>query len=244
MVSILAVVGITLLIMIIGGGGFYLFWLITRPKKMYWQANVYQLGDGVKPPIKDKFGNVISELKLTDLRPYTKDVIQRVERKGGVTYFELQKLGKAVPAVTSDCVDFWGEKEKVVDVLIIEDSCTLLKKGYDQQSGQKIYRPLPHSRINQIKSEIILRKERIQEKKDILQSITPWIVTGIAMLGLVAITYFLITGAVEISERQTEAVKTQVAGQERIATMIANAMVGIPPENTIPVKEEPPPSVE
>jgi hypothetical protein len=45
-----------------------------------------------------------------------------------------------------------------------------------------------------------IRKDRLQKEKDILQAITPWIVTGICMLGLVAIAYVQINGFIEISD--------------------------------------------
>lgn len=244
MVNVLAVILITLGVAVLGGGGFYLLWLMTRPKKMYWDANVFQLGEGIKPWIRNKRKEVISKLRLQDLKPYTKDVIVRTEKKGGVIHYELQKLGKVVPAVTADVVEYWGEKKKTVDVLIHEDSCTLLKKGYDKETGVKVFQPLSHSRISQIKSEITLRKDRIAEKKDILQAITPWIVTGMAMLGLVAITYFLISGAVEISENLKE-------GQALIGNKMVEAAraMGDLQEGKVPTdrpiqEEEPPPIIE
>ena len=240
MVNILAIVGITIGVALLGGGAFYLLWLWTRPKKIHWQARIYQLGEGVKPPVKNKRGEIVSKLRLNDLRPYAKDVITRVEKKGGVTYYELETLGKTVPAVTSDVVEVWGEKEKIVDVLIVEDSCTLLKKGYDKVTGQEIYQPLPHSRTNQIKAEIVLRKERLQERKDILQAITPWIVTGIAMLGMVGITYFLISGAVEISANLKEGQKEIGDSLVEAAKINREAILGESGELDRLQKEEPP----
>lgn len=244
MVNVLAIVLISFAVMVLGGGGFYLFWLFTRPKKITWQANVYQIGEGVKPPIKNKKGVILSEIKLNDLRPYTKDVIEKIEKKGGVAYYHLAKLGKTVPPVTSDVVEFWGEKQKFVDVLIHEDTCTLLKKGYDGKAGQEIFTPLPHSRINQIKSEILIRKERLQEKKDILQAITPWIVTGISIMGLVAMTYFVAQAAIEMTENIKAAQIYAADRSVEVAGIYRDSLMGVFPDKQLVKEEEPPPLVE
>jgi len=56
---------------------------------MTWDAKIYQLGDGVIPPPKDENGKIISNIELRDLRPYTKDVLERVERGKGITLYRL-----------------------------------------------------------------------------------------------------------------------------------------------------------
>ena len=94
--------------------------------------------------------------------------------------------------------------EAKVSVLWQKDGCTLLKKGYDDKTGQLIFDPLPHSRTNIIKGELTERKGRLQQEKDILQAITPWIVAAICMFGLIAITYVSISGFIEISENIEE----------------------------------------
>ena len=63
-----------------------------------------------------------------------------------------------------------------------------------------IFDPLPHSRVNLIKSEMAIRKDRLQKEKDVLQAITPWIVAGITVLGLVAVAYVVISGLIKISD--------------------------------------------
>jgi len=64
---------------------------------------------------------------------------------------------------------------------------------------------MPLSRINMMKSEMAIRKDRLVKEKDILQAITPWIVAGMAMLTLVALFYLGVQGMVEISENLAEA---------------------------------------
>ena len=199
----------TVIVTIIGGGAGYLIWLKTRPKKQAWRAKVYQLSEGIREEdIKDNDGNVITSLKLKELKPYHKDVVERIVKEHGMVVFRLQKLNKVIDCVNESDVEYWGEGKSEVSVLIDKGSCTLLKKGYDFERGQIIYNPLPHSRINVIKSEISIRKERIQKEKDILQAITPWIVTGVCVLGLIAIAYVLINGFVEVSENVNEGVLT------------------------------------
>jgi hypothetical protein len=199
MVNLVGLVIGTLVICAIGGGIGYLLWLKTRPKKETWYAKVYQLSEGVRQP-QIKNGKVVGSFTLQDLRPYAVDVLEKVEKEKGIIVYRLQKLNKSTPAVESDVVEYWGEGKKEVSVLMHKGGCTLLKKGYDKGCGEAIFDPLPHSRINLIKSEMAIRKDRLQKEKDILQAITPWIVTGICMLGLVAIAYVQINGFIEISD--------------------------------------------
>lgn len=243
--SLIGVVIVTLIVTLIGGGGFALLWRLTRPPKMVWKADVYQLGEGIKPPIKSRDGKIISDIKLCDLRPYTTDIIEKIEKAPGITIYRLIKLNKTTPAVTNDCVDYWGEKNKKVAVLIDGESCTLLKKGYDKDAGV-VFNPMPYERTTMIKSEMAIRKDRLRKEKDILQAITPWIVTGMCMLGLCAITWMIIDGNITISENNLAAVTEQTEGTVKAANILASGMVGKiynPNELGDQVKPQPP-SVE
>lgn len=199
MVNLVGLVIATAVVCIVGGIGGYFIWLKTRPKKEIWHARVYQLSDGIRSPRMAK-GEIVGNLKLQDLRPYAMDILEKVEKEKGIVVYYLQKLNKTTPAVESDVVEYWGEGKKEVSVLLDKGGCTLLKKGYDKESGEAIFDPLPHSRINLIKSEMAVRKNRLQKEKDILQAITPWIVAGICMLGLVAIAYVQVDGFIQVSE--------------------------------------------
>lgn len=208
-VSIIAVIIITLVVCGIGGGIGYLIWLITRPPKITWKASCYQLGEGVKPLARDEKGNIISELKLNDLRPYRKDILERVVKDYGVVVYRLQKENITTTPVTADCVEYWGEKDKHVAVLIVGENASVLKKGYDKKTGNVIFRPMRQDRINIITNNMIFKKERLTKEKDILTAITPWVVTGIAIIGLVLICYILGKAFLEITTQVTEAQKYQ-----------------------------------
>jgi len=191
---ILIVGGIVFIMLAIGGGiGFWL-WLATRTKKMIWKARVYQKADGEI--------QYLDQYMLHDLKPYTIDIIEKIDKKNGATHYWMQKMKKAVPVVTADCVEVWGEgkSNKEVRVLLDGDTCTLLKSGYDEKIGAMIFKPIPHDRINMIKTEQSERKERIQDKKDILASIAPFVTTGIWVIGLVIVTYIIIQGALKSAE--------------------------------------------
>jgi hypothetical protein len=213
-------------ITLVGGGMGYLLWLKTRPKKETWFAKVYQLSDGVRPA-RTSDGTIVGDLKLQDLRAYTQDVLEKVEKEKGIVVYRLQGLNKATPAVEGDVVENWGNGRREVSVLLHKGGCTLLKKGYDKQSGEAIFDPLPHSRINMIKSEMATRKDRLQKEKDILQAITPWIVTGICMLGLVAIAYVQINGFIEVSDNNLEAAKHMDSAADKYL-QVENLKYGIP----------------
>lgn len=196
MVNMIGVVVVSFIVFGLGGGLGYLIWLKTRPQKQTWFANVYQLADGVREIVHaDK-----SVLSLKNMKPYAKDVLEKVERGKGITIYRLQRLNMITPAVEEDVVDFWGENKREVHVLKRKSGCTLLKKGYDVEKGEEIFDPLPQSRVNLIKSEIINRQSRYQNEKDILQAITPWVVTGIAFIGLLMIVYLVMDGMVDISD--------------------------------------------
>ena len=242
MVEVLGLFIAAFVIIGFGGGLAYLIWIKTRPKKMTWAAKVYQVGLGVRPPVKDEKGKIISDLELKDIRPYIIDTAEKIERKHGTTIYRLQRLNKAIPAVTNDCVDYWGEKSKEISVLIEGETCTLMRKGYDKRTADLVFQPMPHSRINMLKSEILMRKDRLNKSKDVLQAITPWIVTGILVMGLLAITYFLGNAYVKMSDNFENAAMHQADTQKEIAEAYLNATGKMPSGSSQNVikKEEPP----
>jgi hypothetical protein len=238
-IIILAIV--IFVILAVGGGIGFWIWIASRPKKMTWDALIYQVGEGVIQKAKYKGKNIVN-YKLSDLVPYTKDVIEKIEKKSGATYYWLQKLKKPVPVVTADCVEVWTQKEKVVRVLLEEDTCTLLKSGYDRITGSMLFRPMPHDRLNMIKTELSERKARIENTKDVLAAITPFVVVGIAMLGLVSIAYFIGQAGVQIAESLEEVSKSSSSTSIEIAKIYARYNISIAPptdERKI-IKEEPP----
>ena len=190
--NIIVIAIIVFVILAIGVGGGFWIYLSTRTKKMTWKALVYQLGDG---EIK-----YLDKYTLAELKPYTRDIIEKIDKKDGSTHFWMQKMKKATPVVTADTVEVWGTNEKVVRVLLQEDTVTLLKPGYDKNIGEIIFKPMPHDRINMIKTEQSERKERIQDKKDVLSAIMPLLTIGVALVALVIAVYIIVTGAVESSE--------------------------------------------
>jgi hypothetical protein len=225
----------------LGGGGFYILWLMTRPMKMSWTARVYQLGEGIKPALKNDKGEIISDFKLSDLKPYAKDVIERIEKAKGVTIYRLVMLNKVTPAVTTDCVDYWGPKDKEVSVLIDGDTCTILKKGFDRIGGV-VFAPMPHDRSNMIREEMAIADERTKKPKDILEAITPWVVTGICIVGLVAICYFLGQGWIE-SAKHIEAGEIYAADKLVEASKIYSNALGKPVYSENVIKQETPPTI-
>jgi len=200
MVNIVILFVICFVVFGIGGGFGYLIWLRTRPKKETWNAKVYIMGEGVRKPVIDKKTGKVSSLRLNDLKPYSLDIAEKIEREPGITIYRLQKLDKVLPPIEGDVVDYWGKGNREISVLYHNGQCSIISKGYDQQVGERIFRPMSQSKINLIKSEMALRKERLQKPKDILQAITPWIVTGIWAFAFVAMTYLMITGFVNIGE--------------------------------------------
>ena len=191
----------------IGGGAAYYIWIKTRKKKETWNAKIYQLGDGVKSQIKDKDGNLIKTIPLKDLKPYGKDVLEKIDKEPGITIYRLQKLNRTTQEVTSGFVDYWGKDDKEISILYHEGNLSLINKGYDERTAQFIFNPMPLSRINMMKSEMAIRKDRLVKDKDILQAISPWIVSGMALLALVALFYLGVQGMIQISDNLAEALE-------------------------------------
>jgi len=215
---------VTALVTIIGGGIAYFFFMRTQPKKIAWTAYCYQLGEGVRnAKIDPRTKRPISELQLQDLRPYIKDVLVRIEEEHARTVHKLSRLNMTTNAVTADMVDLWGQ-EKYVHVLVHGDTATVLKKGYDQKTGNVIFQPMPRERMDLIKSEILIKKDRLKQKKDILQAITPWIVAGICILGLITITYMITDAYSDITKEQTAAEKYSADKQQEAAGLYREAL--------------------
>jgi len=186
----------TLIITALGGGAAYFVWIKTRQKKETWIAKIYQLSEGV---------TLKNNLKLHDMKPYAEDVLEKIEKEPGITVYRLQKANRPTQEVHSNHVEYWGKGKSVVSVLYHKGSYTLLTKGYDADTGEVVFDPMPLSRINMMKSEMAIRKDRLVKEKDILQAITPWIIGGITLMTLVGLFYIGVQGMVEISENLKEA---------------------------------------
>ena len=236
--NIIIISVIMALVLIIGGGIGYWIWLGTRPKKLIWRAKVYQLGEGIMPPI-EKNGKVIADYKLTDLREYASDIVEQIITKGGGTRYWLRTLKKSVPVVTADCVEKWG-KDKFVSVLLHGDTCTLLKCGYDKKTAHKIFIPMDADRINMIKTESEERKARVETNKDILSAIAPFIITGLWIMGLVAITYIVASSMIEIGKQNNEAAIEMGNKIEAIKQLVVCDTNILLDKNNQVVKEDPP----
>jgi len=247
MVNLFLVIPITIGVSIVGLGLGYWIYTATRPKKMTWNAKVYQLGEGVIPPQKDNKGNIISNIQLRDLRPYTLDILERVEKDKGITIYRLVKLNRTTPQVTGDCIEFWGRDIKPeVSVLLEQESCTLLKKGYDR-SGIKVFRPLAYDRVNMVKNEIAIRTERLNKEKDILQALAPYVVIAVSMVALIGIAFLVIKGLTEMSKTQKEMMSETNAALVKVSENYNAWLTSQSPKVTPltqPTQIEPPPSID
>ena len=195
--GLLGVILITAIVTIVGGGIAYLIYLKTKPKRMTWIADIYQRGQGTLQRAdkdKKKIGIVLNELKY-----YGTDVLRREETKPGVTNYILVKMKKTTPAPDADCVEN-RESGKRVIVLYDGDTCTLLKKGYDEETSSMIFTPMPYDDMTMIKNELIQRQERFKPAKDIITAITPWVVAGIMALALVGGMYLYGEGIIKSSK--------------------------------------------
>lgn len=239
---IVTIIIVVLVVLVLGGGFMVLLFMNGKPKKQVWRAKVYQLGDGIIKLDRRQGKNRVT-YRLSDLKPYTIDQVIKIDKKDGATHYWLTKLKKPVPVVTADCVEVFGQKEKEVKVLLEEDSCTLLKMGYDRTIGNMIFRPMDHDRINMIKTELSERNARIENTKDVLAAITPFIVAGIAMIGLVVIAYFNAQGGIKIAEYNQMISQDSIVAQKEIASLYVlgiNNQLREPGTERVIIKEDAP----
>lgn len=236
----------TVIITVVGGGGGYLLWLKTRPAKISWIARCYQVGDGTKL-VKHQTKDKTFSIKMSDLIPYIEDRLERIEVDHGITHYKLARLNMTTNAVTADMVEVWGRGKKEVNVLVEGDTATLMKRSYDKVTGQKVFTPMPRERIELIKSEIAIKKDRLTREKDILQAITPWVVAGICMIGLIGITYFMTNSSLKnqeiISKSQDYAADKMVQATEihREGLREIGKSINKLSQELDKVEEEPPP---
>ena len=209
----------TFIISSIGMGGGFWFYNKIKPKKMTWNAKVYQVGEGIKPYKRDKEGNVIHKIKLCELKPYTTDIIEKDEINHGIVEYRLKKLGKVCNPISNDVVEYWGEKNKQVSVVLIDDQPVLMTKGYDKTTEELIYETIPTDKMFMISSQIASRKARKKSKKDILEAITPWVIAGLMMLACFGIAYISFTSLEKMNEQQAEVTKYYADKQLEITQM-------------------------
>ena len=213
MVNIIIIVVWTLIVSAVGGVGGYFIYLKTRPNKIAWNAKIYTLGEGVRPPLTNKDGEIVSPVSLKDIRPYGKDILQRIEREHGLIIYRLKKLNAPTNEPTANCVDYWGQDDKEINILKSGDSYTVMTKGYDELAGVFIFRPLSYETSTMLQHQAELRKSRLKQEKDVLAQITPWVVGGMALLFLFGIGYMFIEANTEISENHKVAAEIMAEAQ-------------------------------
>jgi hypothetical protein len=190
--SMISIIIYCILGMGVAGGIGYLIWWATRPKKEWWTAHVYILSEG-KRLLND------SKLELKDLRAYSMDVLEKKVTAQGV-FFQLKKLKMPVSGFDPLAVTKWSKDLKEVDVLIQGTTASVLKRGFNASSKSAIVETLPHSRIEMMRAEIALRKDRLHNTKDILQAIAPFVIAMIMIFGLVGMTYIVVSGWTKMSQ--------------------------------------------
>lgn len=172
------------------GGGFLLFWLKFRPKKLVWKAYCYVKSDSV-------YGDGTNKLDFVGV-----DVLERVEKKNGSTIYRLVKNKRTAPEVKADNVFVMGE-DKCVDVLIEGEFATLLTRGY--KDNKVVFNPMSYDRTNMVTSNMVEKQDRYKEAKSVLEKLTPIITTIIWIMGMIVITYAVVGGLVKVSDNLNEA---------------------------------------
>ena len=212
----------SLIVLGIGGGGFALFWHITRPKKIIYNALCYQKTGSIIPRVKDKEGNMLGVKGLQELKPYMKDMIEVVPKAQGVTIYRLQQLNISCGEVRANHIETWGGK-KYVRVLVDGKNATPLDSGFDNNLSKQIFKPMKRERDDMITQNIILRKERNRRAdKDVLAAIMPAIQTGLIIVGLLMIAWVIGQAHIKGAEIQSETADKLIAAEEAMSESFNN----------------------
>jgi len=220
---ILSTIGVGVVAIIIAN----FIWTKTRKKKKTWNARIWMVGEGIRKYKVDSSGDKMSNIKLSDLRPYAKDILVKEELDKGITSYHLMTLNKSCPAVTSDVEHSWGKGEKEVNVLFDGDSCTLLKNGYDRSTGEAIWQPLSYDRINSLKNDIEIRRSRIRKNKDILMALMPYITIVMALMVILGFGYFAFDTTTKVSKEITKQEEMRVQAIDKQTTEFKDMMITI-----------------
>jgi len=193
-----------------------------------WSARCWQVGEGIRKKKKNLKGNkIMFNRKIKDLIPYCEDVIIKKEHKKtqSVTFY-LKKLKIPINAVTADLVSKWGKDRREVDVLVQNGQATLMSKGYDYQTGEKIFQPIPLDTMEMIKTDILIKQERRRkEKENVWEIIGRWATYIFLGIVIIFISYIYIQKAVDISETFAETIKAQSEAQVELAKINKEAQV-------------------
>ena len=188
----------------VGGVGWYLWWLFTRPTKITYKARIYQLG-GASRTYFSRRGDKELKFRLQDLKEFKIDTVERVMVNKKIVH-RLVGLKIPVPEIESDMIENWNG-EKWVNILIRNEQATILRRGFDLQGKQEIFDPLPVDETNMIMQQAQDRKDRTQIEKGLLQAILPWVGVGIMALALVGSAFFMVSGMKDMKKMDDEAVK-------------------------------------
>ena len=242
-VMITAIIGGLVLAGIVFGFG-YFFYVMSKPKKVTWNARLYTLSDGIRPPLVDKKGKIISDIKLKDLRPFSTDVVEKLHKGKGITVYFLQREKITVPPITNDVVEKWG-KFNEVNILLDKGNCTILKKGYDSETGNEIYTPLPYETLSMIDNQIAIREEKYQTKtKDLLAALAPYFLGILVFIALIANGYFMADMFTKTSADRVEIAKEFARSSDVMANKLGEISSIIDNEKVkqaLQIKEEQPP---
>lgn len=233
--NIILLVVVIVGVLVIGGGLGLLFYYKTKPKQETWTAYVFGVSEGVKEVNKDTEGNIINKFKLQDLIPYKKDVLVKINKAHAVIVYKLSSLGHTTQQPSPDAVDVWGNGERIVNVLLVGNNATILKKGYDTTSGEIIFRPMPRETLEMVISEAEIKTNELEQEKNIIQQILPWVGVGIMAMALVAVSYFSAQGIIEASRHNEEGAKYLADTMAKSTDRFREDLKGIRsslPENT------------
>lgn len=196
----------------------YFIWYKTRPKKKTWKAYVWKKTNNEIPPVKNSDGKPIRN-KLRDMRFYGIDTVEKTENQSGSVIYRLQKLNKTIsePSGEAELEDEINKyNQGFINIVYDNDSCTIIRAGYDEETGRQVWQPLPYDQVTSLKNDIHTRKQRYQSKKDILQRIAPYVLLIMGIIGMVAITYFVADAGIKMTENYKESTKIFTESQEKM----------------------------
>lgn len=220
----------------LGFGLFYWFYIRTRTKKITYNARVWEkIGSLTDYESKDK--KEIKPIPLGALKPYCRDVVERVELGHNQTVFRLVKLNKPVGEVKAEHINYWGKDNMEVNILKFGDNFLLMRAGVDE-NHQMVFQPMEYDLANMLLNQIAVKEEKFRKEKDIFAAVTPWIMMGILIIGIVMTGYFVGQGWVTTSENNIKAAELNKQANKDISDKLVEVAKLVSSQNIVSVNTQ------
>jgi len=195
--------------MIATGVGLFIYFKI-KPKRETWSVVVYHLSNA---EFTDDFKNdkgelIVHERKLTKLVPKDVDLLIFDGQD-----FRLRDSGLTIANVDADSLNDFRNviplKKKVgryVEVLIEQGSATIIKSGYDNALGVRVWFPMPYDRASALTADYRSKSSRYQEQISNWLKALPYVAVVLLCVTIMVVGVSMSQAYVKVQESSAESV--------------------------------------